>query len=527
MTTAGTMYRLPSVQLFASGVYRGKRWSPAVVRQMADNAGSIRKLLIPPAVLGHEEEQEWLDRTDLPAAGWVDPGSVRVVPDPDNPGELILRGDVVNVPQEVANRLKAGEYGHGSAEIYDDFLDDFGKSHGPALRRFALLGGEVPQVKRLGRLPAPVRMTSPVAFAERRPPPRGRAVVLSFAERTVMQRSDLIKTIQTAMPGLSQATLEVLTDDQLKELVANLPKTQPTGTAGMDRASMIAEMVAAGVPQTDLDVLDDAALQAKYDEWKAGSPAAINPDAAGDVATMGDPAAMSREELIAELTSAGQDAAALESMSDDDLRALYTSIGLGATAEMPAEAAPVAAMGDRTKTNYMGERGRRRPASVAQVAKFAEQAVRGLRRQLHQARVLKVTEFCDRMVRDGRYFPAQLPVLKGYLLSLDDTTPVHRFSDSAGRTVQGSALERAMATVAKGPQIVRFGEKVGANGTAPKTTSEAETRKVERFAESLSDGVLRASGQTREAFVQKFSEAVKRRPGLTAAEYLGPTANVG
>ena len=137
---AGDLFRLPNVALFASGTYRGKRWTPGVVRKLAENATELRSLLTPPAVLGHEEEQEWLDRTDLPAGGWVDPASVKAVPDPDHPGEMILRGDLVNVPAEVAARLSAGEYRYGSAEIYDDFLDDFGKSRGPALRRFALLG---------------------------------------------------------------------------------------------------------------------------------------------------------------------------------------------------------------------------------------------------------------------------------------------------------------------------------------------------------------------------------------------------
>jgi len=215
------------------------------------------------------------------------------------------------------------------------------------LRRFALLGGEVPQVKRLGKLPAPVRQSAAVAFAHRRPPAQ-RSVALSFAERTVLDRPALIKAIQAAMPGMSRATIEANTDDALKEWVANLPTSQPqpttpTGTPGMDRATMIAEMVAGGVPQAELDMLDEAGLAAKYAEWKASQGAPANPDAAGDVAMMGDVATMSREEIVAERTAAGQDAAALESMSDDDRKKLYTDLGLGATAETPAAAEPAVA----------------------------------------------------------------------------------------------------------------------------------------------------------------------------------------
>lgn len=510
------MYRLPNIALFASGTYRGKRWTPGVIRKLAENATGLRSLLTPPAVLGHEEDQEWLDRTDLPAGGWVDPGSVRAVPDPDHPGEMILRGDLVNVPAEVADRLTAGEYRYGSAEIYDDFLDDFGKSRGPALRRFALLGGEVPQVKRLGRLPAPVRQTAPVAFADR-PPPAQRSVALSFAERTVMDRAALIKTIQTpgVMPGMSQATLETLTDDQLKELVANLPKPAqptpqpltPTGTPGMDRATMIAEMVAAGQPQADLDLMDDAALQAAYDAWKATAAA---PPADAGVAMMGDAAAMSREEIVAELTAAGQDAAALESMSDDDLRKLYTDLGLGATAAAPAEPAVAA----------MSETARRQLRQIAETAKFAEQYGRQMKTQLHDAKRQRVNAFCEQMVREGRIIPAQVSDYRGLLLGLDAAKPVHTFSDGA-RQVRGSALDRKMAEIKARSPIVRFGERLPGGGTADQTTHAAAVRKAEQHADTIPEAAWKlTSFKSRAGFVSAFSErAAKTAPETAMAEF--------
>lgn len=523
MTTGATMYRLPNCRLFASGEYRGKEWPPETIDELAANGSKLGPLLTPPAVLGHEEDQEWLDRTDLPAAGWVDVKTLRSVPDADHPGHKILTGDVVNIPSAVAARLRAGEYRFPSVEVYDEFLDDFGGRHGRTIRRLALLGGEVPQVKRLGPLPMPVPMSAPLAFAERPPParkPTDRLFALSFAERAVPTRADLIKSYQAVMPGVSQATLEVMTDDQLKELVANLPKPNPTGTAGMTRDQMIAEMTAAGQDATALAAMDDTALKAAYDAWKAAAPAA-NPDAAGDVAMMGDPAAMSREELIAELSGSGQDAAALESMTDDELRALYTSLGLGATAEMPAaDPAPVAAMGDRQKHLMSDRRPARRAMTPQQVNRFAEQAVRNLQRAAHLARVAKVTAFADRMVRDGRYLPAQLPVLKGYLLGLDDLSPVHKFSDATGRTVQGSALERAMATVARGPVVIRFGEKVGISPADRKATSSAEVRKVEKFCE-LHESSLRKTGSDPAKLVATAKRMAEQNPEFTAADLIG------
>ena len=46
--------------------------------------------------------------------------------------------------------------------------------------------------------------------------------------------------------------------------------------------------------------------------------------------------------------------------------------------------------------------------------------------------------------------------------------------------------------------------------------------KVAKFAETLSENVLRAGGyKTREQFVEKFAECRKKDPALTAKQYLG------
>ena len=419
---------------------------------------------------------------------------------------------------ETAAKIVNREYTRGSAELYQEFLDDFENRYGPAMRRFVILGGEVPQVKRLRPLPMPEPMAAPIVFAELKGPTRfaERPAFLSFAEGAVMDRAALIKVIQAACPGMSQATIETNTDDALKEWVANLPKpqpqpTNPTGTAGMDRATMIAEMVAAGVPQAELDMLDDAGLQAKYAEWKATQGAA-NPDAAGDVATMGDAAAMSREELIAELVGAQQDAAALETMSDDDLRKLYTDLGLGTTAETPA--APTGTVA------AMSERARRDAAAIARIRADAEVGARQLRQQLHANRVQRVNAFCEQMVAAGKLLPAHVGDYKSLLLSLDDTKPVHKFSDG-GRTVSGSALARKMAEIKARAAIVRFGEKVPGGGSADQTTHAAAVRKAEAHADAIPEATWKlTSFKSRGGFVSAFSErAAKTDPAAALREF--------
>ena len=529
----GTVYRLPRVALFASGNYRGRDWPPSLIRALVIAGKRLGpdglNLLVPPAVLGHEEEQEWLDRTDLPAAGWVDPTTLTAEPDLDNPGHLILVGDIVNIPGAVADRIRDGEFANGSAEIYDDFFDDFGHSHGPSLRRFALLGGEVPQVKRLGRLPDPVPMSTPCQFSET-PTPQATTLVFTFAERTAVDRTQMIAAIQAAMPGLSQSTLDALDDTALADLVKNIPTpvatpvtppavTPPPGVTTMaDRATMIQALADAGQDPAVLETMDDVQLQSLYDQLE------MEPE---EVETMGDPAVMTREELIAELVAAGQDQAMLDGLDDQGLRDLYTSLGLGATATTPAAApatsvAPAATMADRKKTCYSERATVRRivPKAKTLLAKLNRMSERAARAE----RKAVIDPVCKDLVRAG-FTPAFVNEwIRPNLERLDNDKAVIRFSEG-GRTTVGTALQAKIAAAkALNPAkvVVKFGERFAGPDLVPQTTAQDEAAKVREFAATLSDSTLRAAGYTsREQMVQKFSETRKKVPGLTAKQYLG------
>jgi hypothetical protein len=574
---------LPGVNLFASGTYRGKRWPPARIREMAENARKLGpgglKLLVPPGVLGHEEGQDWLDRTDLPAAGWVDPDSVKVAPDPDNPGELILKGDVVNIPPQVKReKLDTGEYRFGSSEIYDDFKDDFGRSYGKALRRFALLGGEVPQVKRLGPLPAPVPMAEVKKFAER----PGRKVIIrervtrrgrlthTYAETSVMDRTQMMAAAQAAMPGLSQAFLDALSDDQLAELVKNLPSpdagagsTQNAGAAagpgassfaddpnadpnaggddsgGMTRDDYIAALSDMGQDESELEGMSDDELAALYDEMSQDDD---SDDQGAGVEEMGDPASMTREDMIAELVAQGQDPAQLDGMSDDDLRNLYAQLTGGATAAAPAAPAqPAAAMGDRGRANCMGERGRgrgkpktpKRVSAMSEGVKLKKKArqlydeletsLQETRRANYEAKKQDAVAFCDRLVAEERATPAlvQATILPA-LLGLDNTRRVHKYSEN-GQTRNVSAYEQKKIELAKLPKVVKFGERFPKDPAAAKGRREAEVGKVERFAE-VQGQALRAHGTDPKKLVEAAKKMAEADPDFTAAKLLGADA---
>lgn len=92
-----------------------------------------------PAVLGHDEGQ--------PAYGVA----VKVWREGDK-----LKADLVNIPKEVDDAIQAGAYFQTSAEVYDDTGEaGLPAGNGCMLRRIALLGADIPQVKTLADLPKP------------------------------------------------------------------------------------------------------------------------------------------------------------------------------------------------------------------------------------------------------------------------------------------------------------------------------------------------------------------------------------
>lgn len=554
-------YQLSGVRLFGSGLYRGRRWSPAEVVHAARKCRELGpkglKLHLPPAAPGHEDDDGWrefvgdvdapgpAERTDAPAAGWVDPDTVRAVPDPDHRGEYLLVGDVVNVPPEMAARVESGEYRFGSSELYDSFTDDFGKDHGVVLRKFSFLGGEVPQVKRLGPLPRPVPMAAVKRFAETRGRVRERSerrggVVFTYAEVSGMDRASMIAAATAAMPTLSQAFLDGLSDQQLAEFVAGLPT--PGAPEAASAPAPAAGLMAEGDGEEDTDTEEETEGE---EEATEGEDEDADADMAeGDLPPEGeapaDDAGPSREEMIEAIAAEmGDDPAALAELPDEELQALYDEV-MASDEAVPADAAagPVTEMAHQRnpelKRKYgplptsnmpkpvklsryseatMQTAARRRVA--AQVRRFSENLERANARVLKTERGLvrrEVTQFCEQLVREGRATPAQVKAwIAPLLLKADRVKPAFAFAEG-GKTRRMSEYEFRKATLARMPATaVRFGERVPGDGP---TTAEAEVRKVERFAERMN-----FAPKDRAEYVQKFRALSQKKAGFTAREY--------
>lgn len=487
------VYRLPGVQLFASGVYRGQTWTPAAVDAAAENCRKLYALHIPPGVaqpvpeggIGHDEAEDaidWLERTDLPASGVVDPRTVRSIPDPDYPGHKILVGDLVNVPAETAERIRRGEYATGSAELYPDFLDDFGGSHGPALRRYCIMGGWVQQVKRLKRLPMPVPMAAPVQFGE---PKATRAkpgqTILRYAERTV-DRASLITALKAAMPGMSDATIEALTDDQLAEFVKNLPTSTP-----------------------------------------APAPAATEPVAAMDDAATTPPAvAPTREEMIAALVAAGQDQALLEAMTPEELQAAYDTI-VKAAAPV-AEPPPVATMGERGRIKASVTPKTAVEKALAE-SRAALQALHRMSEQtLRETKAALIAPVRAKLIERG-LTPAFVDAwIVPQLARLDNTQPVVKFAEG-GVTKAGTAFAAKLAAAKQldpAKCFIRFGEKLPGDATPAQDSKEAAVRKAEQHAATVPESVWeKTSFKSRAGFVAKFGEVFDAKGPAVALKMIG------
>jgi hypothetical protein len=211
--------RVDRCEIFAEGVYRDKPYTIEQLDELIRNFDRFRDLLQPVVVLGHEEDQTFLDRTDLPAAGIVE-RIWRV------DGKLFA--DFAEVPVPIAQLIRSGAYRKVSIEHYDaerPFDAGDGNVYSDLiLRRVALLGGEIPQVKSLADLPVPVfsyvdrplialrpfhssrlRNGIAIAFSEVRTMATTKAPT-KFADRPAME-----KALVDALPSLSDQQLgEVL-----------------------------------------------------------------------------------------------------------------------------------------------------------------------------------------------------------------------------------------------------------------------------------------------------------------------------
>lgn len=135
-------------EVFSAGEYNGDEYTEADLDDMVEAFKALKGRLDPPVKLGHNDKQadaKEFEREDgKPALGWIE--NLR------RQGKKLI-ADFVQVPQKIAEAIKAGGYKKKSAEIYWNFKDA-GKTYRRALKAVALLGADVPANRDIASLSA-------------------------------------------------------------------------------------------------------------------------------------------------------------------------------------------------------------------------------------------------------------------------------------------------------------------------------------------------------------------------------------
>lgn len=479
---------LKGVEIFMSGLHRDKEYTDADLDQIAANferfSAGAKPLLHVPAVLGHEETQEFLDRSDLPAAAW----GTKVYREGHK-----LKADFEDMPAAVTRLIQGKRYRKVSAEIYDEPPEGIA-GEGKMLRRVAFLGGEIPQVKDLADIPMPEIHAESGArvlrFSEIR---AGKlpGVFHVFAEVQPMSHEELVQALTDA--GIDPALFGTLPDPVLAAWVASIQEEDEPDPANM-------------TPEAKAQLAETySAKAAKY----AACPAKMedpNVPMADPTIPMADPTAV----LPPVHTPP---AAAKPSPTPPPAAGSPPPKSTTVTHKFSEEQeAAIRSMLDAVKTEVL----QTIKPMQATVTKFGEEADAG-------KKLLKVdnalSTYRDRIKPSLLDGTSGLPTLRDDLLRMDDKAVVHKFKEG-GKVRDMTELDIAIEKI-KREKPVKFGERLTAG---KKADGSEEVEKVAEFygRPEMADA-LKAAGKKPSDYVQRFSELHKKNPTITAVEF-GVTA---
>ncbi len=187
---------LQDIEVFEAGTYRGVTYDDAKLDEIVKNTNEFLSEIKPVAVIGHDEEQDLLKQSGLFSAGWMLP--VKKV------GTKIV-ASFKDVPQVLAELINKGAFKRISSEIYNNY-----NGKGLALRRVAILGGDIPEVKTLQDIAA--------LYAEE---PHGETTWLDFHEgepESIRKEKEMEATkLQEQITTLSEAVTKLQEEGKAKD----------------------------------------------------------------------------------------------------------------------------------------------------------------------------------------------------------------------------------------------------------------------------------------------------------------------
>ena len=129
-------------ELFSTGKWNGDKYTEGDLDAMVSAFHSLPIKV--PVKLGHTEAQKWFGQEDgAPALGWVE--NVKRI------GKKLV-GDLVGVPDAIAQLIANRNYRTKSAEIFWNLVDPEGQKWPRALKAVSLLGADLPAVTNLNDL---------------------------------------------------------------------------------------------------------------------------------------------------------------------------------------------------------------------------------------------------------------------------------------------------------------------------------------------------------------------------------------
>jgi cation transport regulator ChaB len=134
-------YELKGVEVFGTGEWNKHKITDEDLDNIVNGTNEIIDKLKPKVKLGHDDKQELLQKSGLPAGGWIT--KLKKV------GNKILV-DIKEVPKVLYELIKNGAYKRVSSEILYDYTEPSTKKrYAKVLSAIAFLGGDLPAVTNL------------------------------------------------------------------------------------------------------------------------------------------------------------------------------------------------------------------------------------------------------------------------------------------------------------------------------------------------------------------------------------------
>ncbi len=504
--SADGLHRLRGVEVFATGEHRGKPYTKSDLYDIRDNfkrhcresdphATHRASMAIVPenmvaGATGHEETQKlqkYLERTDIPADGWVEDVDVRHSPTKEDPHRHVLLADLTHLSPETAHKIKRKQYRKVSAEIYPQARQGGIPDDRMALRRVSFLGFEPPQVKGLKDIPDPEPMsesdvrawTTTIKFSEAvARSGAGPQTVFLFSEVTPMDDNGQILQHLESM-GFDPGPLQSCPPEALAEI-----------------ARVCEEMKKGGAPPPPPE--GDEHAEHRFDEsqpWPdAGSPE--------------------------ETQSMGEKCAKMYGYAERMKK--YAETGMEKFGHKMAEAAPVSALTPAPKKMEdepmkMSE-GDFKKLIAQTVAAEINKAAPLLQKTLAQVHASNVERFMEEKDVMKRVPLAKRAEVTKRLLRANDTEVVETFAEKDGRKKTMTERALQMAEIRTWPAVGTGGPKSGVALT-PDAKEEAAQRIRETYNahhESFSEGT------TAESLIKGYEAYIKNNPEGSLEDIIDP-----